>query len=198
MLPEERHQAMVELINAKGSVRVKELSQVFEVTEETVRRDLDIPYFERESENVAEKKAIRFIEPGNRIALDASTTAWYVALQMPNIQITVFTNSLKVAGELARRDKIEVISTGGIVSTESLSCVGPLTEETLESFHVNKAFLSCKGLHTEYGVSEGNELQAVVKRRMMDIADKIYILADTQKYKQGTSELSPTLRKSMC
>ncbi|WP_307015887.1 DeoR/GlpR family DNA-binding transcription regulator [Alicyclobacillus cycloheptanicus] len=147
---------------------------------------VEIPYLQRESENVQEKKmiaeaAVSHIQPGDRIILDASTTAWHVALAMPNIPVTVLTNSLKVALELASRDKMEVISSGGILRANSLSFVGPLAEETIGQFHVNKAFLSCKGLHTDYGVSESNALQALVKRKMMDISDRVYILADHSK-----------------
>lgn len=210
MLPAQRHQQIYELIHTKGSMRVKELSQLFDVTEETVRRDLDsleaegkirrshggavriredneeIPYRQRETQNVLEKEAIasaalRYISVGDKIALDASTTAWHVAQAMPDFPVTVLTNSLWIAMELASRDKVEVISTGGIVHSKSLSYVGPLAEETLGQFHVNKAFLSCKGLHTEYGVSESNPLQALVKRKMMDISDSVYILADHSK-----------------
>lgn len=210
MLPAERHKGIVQLINTKGSVRVKELSRIFEVTEETVRRDLDsleaegkvlrshggairveenhaeIPYVLRESENVEEKQAIareavRFIEPGDRIVLDASTTAWHVSLLLPNISVTVVTNSLKVSMELAGRHNIEVITTGGIVRANSLSLVGPLAEEALEQFYVDKAFLSCKGLHSEHGISESNALQALVKRKMIDISRKVYLLVDHSK-----------------
>ncbi|QRF23921.1 DeoR/GlpR transcriptional regulator [Alicyclobacillus sp. TC] len=210
MLPAERQRAIVQLVNTRGSVRVKELSQIFEVTEETVRRDLDslemdgklrrshggavriyeeqseIPYLEREIAHVAEKQAIareavRHIFPGDRIILDASTTAWHLAAALPDIQLTVLTNSLKVAFELSQRDKIEVISTGGILRTSSLSYVGPMAEEALDQFHVGKAFLSCKGLHSHYGISESNALQALVKRKMIEIAERVYILADHSK-----------------
>lgn len=210
MLPAERHRAIIQLVNSKGSMRVKELSHMFEVTEETVRRDLDIlegegllrrshggavrlieepseiPYLQREGENVSEKEAIareaiKYIKPGDRIVLDASTTAWNVALVLPNISLTVLTNSLKVALELSTRDKVEVISTGGILRSSSLSYVGPLAEEALSKFYVNKAFISCKGLHLEYGVSESHALQALVKRKMIDISDEVFLLADHSK-----------------
>ena len=210
MLPAERHRAIVQLVNTKGSIRVKELSQILAVTEETVRRDLDrleaeykirrshggavrvdeepgeVSYLQRESENVAEKQAIareavRYITPNESIILDASSTAWHVALILPNVPVTVLTNSLKVALELSSRDRVEVISAGGILRAGSLSSVGPVTEGTLGQFHVNRAFLSFKGIHTEYGISESNALQALVKRKMIDIADEVYLLADHSK-----------------
>ncbi len=210
MLPAERKRAIEKEVNSKGSVLVKDLSRIFDVTEETVRRDLDrleaegklrrshggavrvddgpgeIPYLEREKAYVFEKLsiahvAVQHIQSGDRVVLDASTTAWYVAKELPDIPLTVLTNSLKVAMELANRDKIEVFSIGGILRPSSLSFVGPLAEQNLEQFHVNKAFISCKGIHTEYGISESHAFQALVKRKMIEIADMVFVLADHSK-----------------
>jgi DeoR family L-fucose operon activator len=211
MLVAERYDKIVQLVNERGSVRVSELSEICGVTEETIRRDLDrleaegklrrshggavsvkeqaaeIPYFEREVTNVEEKKkiaqeAIRHIAPQDRIVLDASSTAWYVAQNLPDIPLTVLTNSIKVALELSSKEKIEVISTGGMLSASSLSYVGPLTDRSLELYHVNKAFVSCKGVHLKRGISESSELQATVKRKMIDLADQVYLLADSSKF----------------
>lgn len=211
MLVAERQQKIVDLVNERGSIRVSELSQIFEVTEETIRRDLDylenvgklrrshggavsikteqpeIPYFEREVTNVQEKReiaeqALKYISPGDRIILDASTTAWYMAKILPDMPLTVLTNSIKVAMELSGKEKIDVISTGGILLSKSLSYVGPLAERSLDMYHVNKAFISCQGLHLQRGVSESNEMQALVKRRMIDIADQVFLLADYSKF----------------
>ncbi|KRW91106.1 DeoR faimly transcriptional regulator [Alicyclobacillus tengchongensis] len=211
MLPAERHRAILQHLHARGSIRVKELSQLFDVTEETVRRDLhmleeegklrrshggavrvdedttnEISYLIRESEHVPEKEviaktALQFIGIGDRIILDASTTALHLANVLPDIPLTVLTNSLKVALELSGKEKIEVISTGGILRSSSLSYVGPMAEDSLSKFHVNKAFLSCKGIHTLHGFTESNALQALVKRKMIDIADTVIVLADHSK-----------------
>ncbi|MDQ0338690.1 DeoR/GlpR family transcriptional regulator of sugar metabolism [Caldalkalibacillus uzonensis] len=210
MLVAERQEKIVEIVNERGSVRVSELSQIFGVTEETIRRDLEklehegrlkrshggaisisgnseIPYFEREVVNVEEKKEVakatlNYIEPHDSIILDASSTAWYVAKILPDIPLTVVTNSMKVAFELANKEKIAVISTGGNLTPASLSFIGPLAERSLELYHVNKAFISCHGLHPKWGISESNELQALVKRKMIDIADRVYLLADYSKF----------------
>lgn len=209
MLVAERHKKIIELVNQKGSVRVTELSRIFAVTEETIRRDLDtlesqkklrrshggavkikdaeVPYFEREIINVHEKQeiaklAINWIQPGDVVILDASTTAWYMAKIMPNISLTVLTNSIKVALELSGKEKIDVISTGGQLSPRSLSYVGPLAEQSLHQYHVNKVFLSCKGIHLQRGISESNELQAFVKRKMIEIADEVNLMVDFSKF----------------
>ncbi|HBU81686.1 MULTISPECIES: DeoR/GlpR family DNA-binding transcription regulator [Paenibacillus] len=211
MLAAERYDRIVEMVNVKGSIRVSELSEHCRVTEETIRRDLDrleqagrlrrshggavsvkeeqpeIPYRVRETTHAEEKKriahsALSIIRPGDRILLDASTTAGYMAANMPDMPLTVLTNSIQVATELSSRDKIEVISTGGQLAQRSLSFVGPLAERSLETYHVDKLFLSCKGVHLEGGISESNELQARLKQKMVGISDQVILLADTSKF----------------
>lgn len=211
MLVAERHEKIIALVNEKGSIRVSELSQIFKFTEETIRRDLEklenegklqrshggavsikdygfeVPYFEREIRNVKEKiavaeEAIKYVTTNDRIILDASTTTWYMAKRLPDIPLTVLTNSMKVAMELANREKITVITVGGSMLQRSLSFVGPQTNNALEYYHVNKAFISCQGIHAKRGISDSNEMQALVKKKMIEISDEIYLLADHTKF----------------
>ncbi|MBD2845625.1 DeoR/GlpR transcriptional regulator [Paenibacillus sp. IB182496] len=211
MLVAERYERIVQLVNDRGSIRVSELSEICGVTEETIRRDLDrleqagrlrrshggavsvreqqpeIPYLEREITHAEQKmriadEAISRIAPKDRILLDASTTAWYMAARLPDMPLTVLTNSIRVATELSAKERIEVISTGGQLARRSLSYVGPLAERSLESYHVHKLFLSCKGVHLERGISESNELQARLKQRMIGMADEVLLLADGSKF----------------
>lgn len=213
MLVAERAEKIVQLVNERGSIRVSELSEIFEVTEETIRRDLDkleqagrlrrshggairvqehqseIPYSEREVTRMKEKqmmaiKAASMVQPRDRILLDASSSAWYLAAALPDMPLTVLTNSIKVSLELATKDKIEVVCTGGILTRRSLSYVGPLAEQALEQYYVNKAFLSCKGVHLERGLTESNELHARLKQKMIGMADEVILLADSSKFGQ--------------
>jgi DeoR/GlpR family transcriptional regulator of sugar metabolism len=213
MLVAQRWQKIIQLVNERGSIRVTELSVICDVTEETIRRDLDklesegkllrshggaisikssqaeTPYMERETTNAEEKRriaqeAVNQVIENDRIILDASSTAWYMAQLLPDMPLTVLTNSIKVAMELSGKEKIKVISTGGLLSSRSLSYVGPLAERSLNTYHVDKAFLSCKGLHLQRGLSESNELQALIKQKMISIADEVFILADYSKFGQ--------------
>ncbi|WP_342572701.1 DeoR/GlpR family DNA-binding transcription regulator [Paenibacillus sp. FSL R5-0749] len=147
----------------------------------------EIPYPERAIAHAEEKRriaseAVNMVESGDRIALDASTTAWYMAAGLPNIPLTVLTNSIKVAAELSNKEQIRVIATGGQLASKSLSFVGPLAERSLDAYHVDKVFLSCKGVHLTKGISESNELQALVKQKMIQIADEVILLADSSKF----------------
>ncbi|GAA4853900.1 rhamnose catabolism operon transcriptional regulator RhaR [Paenibacillus vulneris] len=213
MLVAQRWQKIVQLVNERGSIRVSELSAICEVTEETIRRDLDklesegkllrshggaisipssqseTPYMERETTNAEEKRriaqeAVRHVNEHDRIILDASSTAWYMAQLLPDVTLTVLTNSIKVAMELSAKERIKVISTGGLLSSRSLSYVGPLAERSLSTYYVDKAFISCKGLHLQRGLSEFNELQALIKQKMIGIADRTFVLADYSKFGQ--------------
>ena len=102
---------------------------------------------------------------------------------IPDIPITVLTNSIKVAAELSTKERVQVISTGGILAHRSLSFVGPLAERSLDAYYVDKAFLSCKGVHIERVLSESNEsLQARIKHQMIGMADETILLADASKF----------------
>ncbi|WP_251551471.1 DeoR/GlpR family DNA-binding transcription regulator [Neobacillus muris] len=221
MLVAERQKKIVELVNERLSIRVSELSKIFSVTEETIRRDLEklekenllmrshggavsiekdqgeISYLEREITNAEQKgsiarAAVRTIEPGDQIILDASTTAWYVAKELPDMPLTVLTNSIKAAIELSKKEQIKVISTGGTLLSQSLSYVGPLAERSLGMYHVNKVFLSCKGVHLEKGLSDFNELQALLKKQMMEIADERILMVDSSKFgTRAFSQIAP-------
>jgi DeoR/GlpR family transcriptional regulator of sugar metabolism len=224
MLAAERCEKIVKLVNERGSVRVSELSEWFNVTEETIRRDLDkleeagrlrrshggavsildpspeIPHAIREATRAAEKRGIaaeaaKLVRPRDRILLDASTTAWYLAKTLPDIPLTVLTNSLQVSLELAGKGQIEVVCTGGLLSSRSLSYVGPLAEQALEQYHVNRAFISCKGVHLERGLSESNLLQARIKQQMIERADEVVLMADSSKLDVQDFAHVPGLRR---
>jgi DeoR/GlpR family transcriptional regulator of sugar metabolism len=128
------------------------------------------------------QEAVQRIDEGDRIILDASTTAWYMANMLPDMPLTVVTNSIKIVMELSKRKNVKVISTGGTLLPPSLSFVGPLAERSLKSYYVDKAFLSCKGLHLKRGLSESNELQALVKQQMIRNADQVYLMIDHSKF----------------
>lgn len=211
VLVADRQRRIVALVNEKLSIRVSELSGIFDVTEETIRRDLEklereellrrshggavsiekneseIPYIEREILHASEKRniaieAVKGIYPGDQIVLDASTTTWYMAKELEDMPLTVITNSIKVAIELSKKEQIKVISTGGLLLSKSLSYVGPLAERSLDNYYVNKAYISCKGLHLEEGLSDSVESQALLKKKMIKIADKTILLADSSKF----------------
>jgi Transcriptional regulators of sugar metabolism len=211
MLFNERQQQIIEFTNKRGTIKVSELSTLLNVSPETIRYDLrklenakklyrvhgsscsislihdEIPYFEREITNVEDKtaiarEAVKYINEGEKIILDSSSTSWFVAKQLPNVCLTVLTNSLRVANELVLKDKIEVVLVGGILLRSSVCFIGQGVQTALSAYQVNKAFISSQGIKYGWGLSEANESAVLVKREMMNIADKTIVLMDKSKF----------------
>jgi len=211
MLAKERHRVILAKVQDAGSVRVAALAKELAVTEETIRRDLErldsegklqrihggavtiehdrreLPLGIRETVRTHEKRAIadgaiRHIAEGDVIALDASSTAGELARAIPDIPLTIVTNSVSVATTLADRSRIRVVSTGGILDAPSLSYIGPIAEQTLDRFHIRKLFFSCKGLDLERGLSVTADEHAGIKRRMLDLCEQAILLIDGSKF----------------
>ncbi|MBI3758464.1 MAG: DeoR/GlpR transcriptional regulator, partial [Deltaproteobacteria bacterium] len=146
----------------------------------------DLPFGVRETVNLAEKRAIaqhavQHIADGDVIALDASSTARELARLIPDIPLTVVTNSIAVVSALVDRVRVRVISTGGVLDAPSLSYIGPLAEQALGRFHIKKLFLSCQGIDLERGLSVTADEHAGIKRRMIELAERTFLLVDHSK-----------------
>ncbi|MFD2706045.1 DeoR/GlpR family DNA-binding transcription regulator [Salibacterium lacus] len=206
----ERQREIVKMIDRNGAARVADLSSMFHVSEETIRRDfeklekdkllrkihggalkvdqgVETPQLHRQSKNAEEKqviakKAASFVENGDIIAVDASTTALMVVQHVKDKSITVITNSIGVTMELSTEDHIRVILIGGYLSKASMSLVGNFAERVIEDYHVDKFFFSCLGVDIQRGVSEMHEDQALVKKQLISISENLYLLADSSKF----------------
>lgn len=127
------------------------------------------------------KKALAFIEQGDVVLLDSSTSSWFLARQMPDMEITVLTTSLNTIHALASKSNIRVIGLGGEYSEKYESFSGPLTESVVKEFHINKLIFSCHGIGLNTGIRESNENQARLKQMMISVADKSILLCDSSK-----------------
>lgn len=211
MLALERRKEILNLIESKQSIKVQDLSKVFNVTEETIRRDLDKlekegyikrtyggavlneridsdpPFNIREIRNIEEKisiaqMVIKHIEDGDTLMLDSSSTALQVAkLLKEKENITVITNSVPIILELSGCPNTTVISSGGTLRKPSLSFVGYCAEEILEKYNVDKTIISCKGMRMDKGIMESNEMEGKIKQSMANAADKVFLLVDGTK-----------------
>jgi len=210
MLALERHRHIIDLVQAQGSIRTGEVASSLNVTEETIRRDLEklesdgqlvrthggalvtekhrreLPFYEREGTLMEEKRrmaeaALRRIEAGDTIAVDASSTALQLVKLLPDMPLTVLTNAMQVVVELSTREQVKVISTGGLLQHGSLSFNGALAEMALERYHVNRLFFSCRGVDPVRGLSEAHDEGARLKRKMLELADEAILLADNSK-----------------
>jgi DeoR/GlpR family transcriptional regulator of sugar metabolism len=208
MFAQERHLQIMDLLRTGGSVRVADLAARFEVTEETIRRDLEVlgnagklvrthggaiatsdqelPLSIRQATNLKEKiaiaeAAVSRMQEGQVIGLDASSTAYEVARRIPDRRLTVVTNGLPIAAVLSDRSQVRVVLTGGTLDAGSMSLTGSGAEAALERFNLSMLFMSCKGVEVERGLSEAAEEHAAVKHRMMRSAERVVLLVDHSK-----------------
>ena len=202
MLAIERKNQILEKLHQEGKVVVSDLSRLYQVTEETIRRDLekleneglakktyggailnqslntDVPYTVRKRTNVDAKKYIAeligsLINDGDYIALDASSTALFVVKNIIHKKnITLITNSIEILLELAEKSNWNILSTGGALKEGSLSLVGYSAERMVSEFHVDLAVCSCKGIDLSMGVTDSNEKDAQIKQAIFQAAKK--------------------------
>lgn len=212
MLAIERRNEILARLTANGKVIVSELAKDFDVTEETIRRDLekldheglasktyggaiakhtssvDLPYNLRESVNVDQKLTIAdricdMIRDGERLMLDSSSTALYITKKIKSKKnLTIITNSVKILLELADKSDWTVLSTGGMLKQGGLSLMGSSAEKMIKSYHVDTAIFSCKGLDTELGATDSSENDSLIKQAMLAAAERRILVLDTDKF----------------
>lgn len=212
MLAAERRKLIMERLYEDKRVIVSELSKEFDVSEETIRRDLEhlslegnvtktyggavlderssieLPFNLRQKENPDGKQRIaelvsNEINEGEHLFLDASTTAVFIAKNIKQKHnLTIITNSVENVLELADAEDIEVICTGGVLRANSMSFRGNKTLETICSCNADKVFLSCKGLDINKGATDGNEDIAGIKLNMIRSSIKTYLVVDSSKF----------------
>jgi DeoR/GlpR family transcriptional regulator of sugar metabolism len=149
----------------------------------------------RERLQRAQKEAIgrlaaTLVADGESIALDASTTAYAMARQLRArgawLDLTVVTNGLRIALELADVPGVSVVMPGGLVRPEALSLVGPMGDAALARVNVRRAFLGATGFSIEAGLCDGTEGEAQIKRFMAAAATEVVALIDHTKWSRTT------------
>ena len=212
MLAIERRNAIIARLNMDGKVIVTDLAQEFDVTEETIRRDLekldkegiakktyggavankslnvDLPSSVRKRTNVELKQRIAekislMINDGDYVMVDASSTAMYVIKCIKQKKnITLITNSVEILLELADKDDWNILSTGGTLKTGALALVGSTAEKMIRGFHVDIAICSCKGIDMNMGITDSNEKDSLMKQAIFASANRRVLAVDSTKF----------------
>jgi DeoR family fructose operon transcriptional repressor len=211
MFPAERKRKIAQLVAQRGAVTISELSQMFQVSEMTIHRDLaqlqalgflektyggaisrhtfvNPDFTVRLKSNVAEKAGIaaraeELVKDGDSIILDASTTCLLLARRLRQKKnLTVFTTGPHALLELAGSPGLTVYATGGLLSSETMSLVGAEAERFLARLHVNKCFVGANSVTVEHGITDPYPPEAEVKRRIVEASDEVFLLADHSKF----------------
>ena len=210
MLAIARRNAIKEQLQERKSVTITDLSNRLKVTKETIRRDLrameedgelirthggayilegvqnDIDISTRQVLKTAEKQLIAqkcdaLIQPGDYIYLDGSTTAWFIARKIANRKLTVVTTSLEIANILSASPTVHLFLIGGEYVNSSKSFGGDGAIRNLQQYFVDKAFVSCRSVDMEVGMTDTNDNSATLHRVALDHAKTKYLVVDHSK-----------------
>ena len=146
--------------------------------------------------------AAALVHDGESIVMDASTTALSVARHLKArrglSQLTVITNGLRLAAELAGHPGIIVLMLGGRVRWEALSVVGQLGDGLFSRINVQKAFLGAAGFTPESGLADATDEEAQIKRSMVAAAREVIAIVDHTKWERAAfATFCPTDRLSI-
>lgn len=208
----ERRQSVLEMLRKQPGMRVPEIATELGVSEGTVRNDLNAleedghltrvhggavlrdgfhlaaaAFGTRHQEHSQEKTCIgigaaKLVQDGDAILLDASSTAYYFALNLKDRnRLRVVTNGIEVARLLAQNPSNTVILIGGVVNLDGSSVTGLLSETIIADLHIQKAFVSCSGFSLERGMMEVHLEEAQLKRKAIESAQKVFALVDSHK-----------------
>lgn len=210
MINNKRQMSILEMLKNKGSVSVDELAEIFDVSRMTIRRDLDrldeesllqrthggailnkvllneMAYSEKAEEHAFEKRciatrAISYIKPQMSIFLDAGTTTYEMAKQLPKENIIIITNDLRIASLLMMTDN-EVIFLGGTILKETGSVTDHYAQYMLNSFNIDISFIGTSSIDTNLYLCTPEKDRQALKQAAFKVAKKNILLVDSSKF----------------
>jgi DeoR family transcriptional regulator of aga operon len=210
MRQSERLSAILEALANDGSVGVADLATQLDVSAATVRRDLEFLEHQRmltrthggavaqgvlyelplryksarhqeEKKRIAAEAATR-VADGVAIGLTGGTTTTEVARAVIDRQrLTVVTNALNIASELAIRPNLKLVVTGGYARPESYELVGPLAEQALAGLNLDVVFLGVDGISPTAGITTHHEVEAHTNLALIERARHVVVVTDSSK-----------------
>lgn len=207
---EDRRSRVLELVRVRGFASLPELAGELQVSESTVRRDLDyledsglarrthggvfytgpspkLCHFDLKQSVEWDRKrqiaveAAKLIEDGDTVLLDGGSTTYELARALMGRPLQVVTNSLPVALLFSSSDTVDLVLVGGYVHRRTGVSMGPYANQILAELSVRRAVLSVAGIN-ERGYFNSNLLLVETERAMMDAADEVIVVADSTKF----------------
>ncbi|SDG77376.1 MULTISPECIES: transcriptional repressor AgaR [unclassified Duganella] len=207
-----RRAMIMKALTEHGSVQVNELVRQLGVSAVTIRSDLcklesqglairshggataartpptehAIP--QRDAINHDQKERIgalaaTMVKPGDNVIIDSGTTTITLARHLRDAEnVTVMTNGLNIAWELAEAPGVDLILTGGLLRKQSLSLQGLQAEACLQAYSFDKLFLGVDGFDLQFGVTTHHEAEATLNHKMVERARKVIVLTDASKF----------------
>ncbi len=134
-----------------------------------------------EKEAIA-RTAAALVKEGDVIGLTGGTTTFLLARELKNRSgITVVTNAVNIAVELADSEGLQVVLTGGVMRSKSFELCGPLAQSTVERLHIGTMFIGIDGISVDSGITTYSELEAEIGRMMINRSKQVVAVFDSSK-----------------
>ncbi|MFD1175436.1 DeoR/GlpR family DNA-binding transcription regulator [Paenibacillus puldeungensis] len=211
---ERRLQDLEDYIHAHGTVSLDELCDYFDVSKNTIRRDINnllekgtiqkvyggvtslsqnlIPFENRDITHKTDKKAIakraaQFVEGNELIFIDSGTTTRSMLEYLPRLpKLTILTNNLDIINAAANLEHISLLVIGNMYKRDTRSFVGNDGLDILDKYNINKAFMAATGVSIASGLTNSDVMEYEIKKRIAEKAQHIYLLADSSKFGKST------------
>jgi DeoR family transcriptional regulator, aga operon transcriptional repressor len=206
----DRLSSILETLSRNGSVSVTDLAEGFGVSLATIRRDLqlldeqrlvarvhggavarsvvyELPLRYKAARRQDEKRRIgaaaaELVSEGAAVGLTGGTTTTEVAHALARLAgLTVVTNALNLASELAVRANLKLVVPGGVARPESYELVGPIAEASLAGLNLDIVFVGVDGISVEAGCTTHHEVEAYTNRALIQRARRVVVVADRTK-----------------
>lgn len=210
----ERREKILEILNKQGSVDVSELAKLFNLTEMSIRKDLnylsnqgklqrtyggalswttstlELSLREKQERNLLEKsligrKAASIIQDGDTIMLDSGTTTQQVAKNLTEHKnLTVITNGINIINTIAGIEGITLYTVGGQIGTKSYAIVGSEAEKALKKYFAKLCIIGVEGVDLEKGLTSNSQMDANITMILVERASKRILVTDSSKIGQ--------------
>jgi DeoR/GlpR family transcriptional regulator of sugar metabolism len=143
----------------------------------------------RNAKQAIARQAAALVQDNDSIILDSSTSSYYLACCLKERRdLTIITNGIESARELAKNSSNTVILLGGVLRVDGTAIIVPLAEQILTDYHIKIAFLSCSGFTLEGGPTEVDIYEAQIKRKIIASSGSMVALIDSSKF--GRADLT--------
>lgn len=211
MFEEERQIRIMNELTEHRSMSVADLARILNVSSSTIRRDLtsmeqnglirrthggamiveevaeNLSYDRRSSRDSELKEKIAaaaagLIRDGETVLLNSSSVVSLMPRYMTARNLTVITNSIRIAQELKNRESCVLILLGGLYLKNAETIEGPTTVSQIQSMKYDKAFIGVNGVDRDFGLSTASELEAATKIAAMAQARESFCLSEHSKF----------------
>jgi len=207
-----RRAKILEILEKQGHVRINELKDNFNVSEVTLRNDLekleekkllirtrgggiqtpkvmfDYQFNKELTISLKEKQAIgkeaaKLVNDNETIILDSGTTTLEVARNLIHLNnVTIITNGINIAYELLNYPNLKIIMIGGSIRQSTLSLIGPIAEDNLRNLYCDKVFLGVNGVDSKLGLFTSLIEDTALNRIMIKMSKEVIVVTDSTKF----------------